>query len=102
MDEHRIFEWSMGLLLTAYGIALGFIYRVVTGRQDHTDARLDAFVAESLADRRQLATDQASLTTRQVDQYDRIMAELAELRSEIRAAGVAMVAAAAAAANRRE
>ena len=82
------FYWVVSLSLPALSIAIGFIYRVLNARQDRTDARLDAFSAVSLADRRELATKQSAMTARQLEQFDRIMSELSQLRLEISALSV--------------
>jgi len=82
------FYWVVSLSLPALSIAIGFIYRVLNARQDRTDARLDAFSAVSMADRRELAERQAAMTARQLEQFDRIMSELSQLRLEISALSV--------------
>ena len=80
-------KWGVGILLPLYASALLFVYGVISARQDRTEARMDAFAAASLEDRRELAVRQVEMTTRQAEQFGRIMAELAQLRSELAATG---------------
>ncbi len=76
-------QWILATLILITGSCLIFVYSVLSTRMDRSEARMDAFATASLADRRDLATKQAEMTSTQVAQFSRILAELSQLRSDI-------------------